>query len=107
MFVQVILHQQWRRFAMSKIARRRADKFGDLVRMLELGAINLDDCVAGAQKNFCSSLYYVAFTRTCRTKEQHCPYGFGRIIQSGLKYLVKRSQFANRTLRPDDPGAQL
>ena len=54
--VEVLLREHRRGLAVAEVARRRADELRYLVRVLELGAVNLDDGVRVAEENFSRGL---------------------------------------------------
>src|SRR5437763_12555346 len=54
--VEILLREHRGGLAVAEVARRRADEFGYLVRVLELGAVNLDDGVRVAEENFSRGL---------------------------------------------------
>src|SRR5213075_1757474 len=53
--IEHFLAQQRMRFAMAQISGRAADKFGNLVAVLEFCAVNFDDGIRALEKAFCRS----------------------------------------------------
>src|SRR5262245_32884418 len=83
---------------MAEVAWRRADQLGDLVRVLEFRAINLNDRVSVSEEHLRGSFDHVSLARSSRSEKQH---GSERSVwagHTGLKYLVYGSEVANGSL---------
>ena len=68
--VQRFLSQERVGLAMSEVARRRTDQFGDLVRVLKLGAIDLDAGPRIAEQGFRHRFNDAGLTGSGWTKQQ-------------------------------------
>src|SRR5882724_5431681 len=77
---------------MAKIARGRADQFGNFMGMLKLRAIDLDHRAGIAKKNFGGRLHDARFSRTRRPEKQQISYWAAWGVQSGAKDLVEIHQ---------------
>src|SRR5690349_11358406 len=74
-------------FAVAEISRRRSDQLGDLMTVLEFGAINLDYRSSVAGQRFRGRFDQSRFSRSSGTQEQEIPYrpsGAGHSRQIGL-----------------------
>ena len=91
---------------MAEISRRRTDKFGDLMRMLKLGTVDLDDCVRFIKQDFGCSLDDSRFTRAGRPEEKHRADRPRRIVHPGQIYLKQSAHSPNGTFLADDPARQ-
>src|SRR5215475_22340 len=70
--IQHLLGKNRPGLAVSEIAWGRADQFGYFVRMLKLGAIDLDHRIRIAEQNFGGGLDRTRFTRASRSQEEQC-----------------------------------
>src|SRR5262245_10651192 len=68
--IQHLLREDRPGLAVPEIARRRADQFGYLVRMLKLGAIDLDHRVRVAEQDFGGGLDRPRLARAGRSEEE-------------------------------------
>ena len=67
--VDSFLAEQRMGFAMAEISRRGANQFGDFVRVLELGAVDLDDSARVADQRFGGGLDDPRLSRTRGAEE--------------------------------------
>src|SRR6266568_5579407 len=86
--VERLLGKKRMRLAMAEIARRRADQFGDFVRVLELGAIDLDAGAGVAEERLGEGFDYASLARSGRTKEQEVADGASGGVESSEKHLI-------------------
>src|SRR5882762_7902872 len=75
------------RLAMTQIAWRRANQLGNLVRVLELRAIDLYDRTSIPKKDLRGSFHNARLSRTGRTEEQQVAHRAAGRVQSGAKHL--------------------
>src|SRR5947207_4685378 len=100
--VQILLSQHRGGFAVAKITRRRANQFGDLVRVLKLGAVNLDDRVGLSKEDLCRRLYHASLARTGGSQKQHRPNGPAGVLHPRQIYLIEPGYSADSALLPHD-----
>src|SRR5271166_5341689 len=93
-------------FAMSKVSRRRTDEFGNLVRMLELRAVDLDAGARIAEERFRHGFDHASLARTCRPKEQQVAYRTSRRVQPRQKHLVDLGDLLDRLILTHNSAAQ-
>jgi hypothetical protein len=74
-FVQIFLRQHRRSFAVSEISRRRADEFGNFVRMLKFGAVDFDDRMRFAKQNLRCRFDNSRFSEPVGPKNRSVPTG--------------------------------
>src|SRR5438876_5082098 len=96
--IEILLRQHRAGFTMSQITRRRTDQLGYLVRVLKLGAVNLDNCIRVAEENLGSGFNDARFAGSCRPQEEHrtdrlvwedsCPPGR---LDKGRSSVVRRA----------------
>ena len=87
---------------MAQVSRRRADQLGDFVRVLKLGAVDLDDRIWVAEQNFGGRFDDARFARTGRPEKQHRADRPVERIHAGEKNLVEAAHAAHRALLADD-----
>ena len=88
--------------AMAQISRRRADELGDFVRVLELGAINLDAGASVAEQSLGHRFHNPRLARTRGSKKQQIAHRASWRIQSRQKHLVDLHNLLNSRLLPHD-----
>src|SRR6266567_3238519 len=93
-------------FAVAQVAWRRANQLGNLVRVLELRAINLDDCASIPKKDFRCRFHNARLSRTGWTQEQQVSHGTTGRVQTGAKDLKHVYQGLDALFLPDDLGTQ-
>ena len=104
--IQHFLAQQRMRLAVPQISGRRADQLGDLMAVLELGAINLDARAWIAEQSFRDRFDYASFARAGRAKKQKIPHRAAWRIQPGEEHLINLYYFFNGAVLADDTPAQ-
>src|SRR5271166_355933 len=90
---QRLLCQQRMGLAMTQIAGRRADQLCDLMRMLELSAVNLDAGACVAKQRLCHGLDDARLAGSRGSQEQETSNGAARRIQPREKHLVNFADF--------------
>lgn len=70
MLIQRFLRQEGVRFAVSKVSRRRADEFRDLMAVLKFGAIDLNHRPGIVQQGLSRCLDDSSLARACRPQEE-------------------------------------
>src|ERR1700761_5726805 len=91
---------------MSEIPRRRTDQLRNLVRVLELRAVDLYTGAGIAEQSLRHGFHHASLPRTGRSqKNKIADRAIGR-IQSRQKHLVDLSYFFNSGILADDPAAQ-
>src|SRR5690242_14685061 len=103
---QSLLRDQRMRFPVPQIARRRADQFSNLVRVLKLGAIDLDDRAGVPKQDFCRGFHDPCLAGARRTKEQEISYRAAGRVQAGAKYLVQVDQRLHSLFLTDNLRAE-
>ena len=94
--------EQRMRFAMAQISRRRADQLGDLVRVLELRAVDLDQARGSPKSDFGHRLHYARFARTGRPQKQEVAHRTPWRIQPRQKHLVELGHLLYGRILADD-----
>src|SRR6516165_3235759 len=79
-------------FAMPQIARRRTNKFSNLVGVLKLRAIDLDNRAGIPKQDLRRRFDDARFSGSGGPQKQQVPYGASRRIQAGAKHLVQVNQ---------------
>src|SRR5215470_9075197 len=92
--------------AMPQIPRRRTNQLGNLVRMLKLGAIDLNHRPRIAKQNLGSRFHNAGLTRTGRTEKQQIAYRPPWRIQPRAEHLIQVHQRLNPFFLPHDFGRQ-
>src|SRR5208282_5415813 len=103
--VQSLLREERVSLAVSEVARRRADQFGDLMGVLELSAVNLDTRVGVTKEGLGHSLNDAGLASARRPEEQEVTDGTARCVQPGFEHLVNLGYFLNGFVLTDDPPA--
>src|SRR5713101_2740231 len=104
--IESFLSEQWMRLAMTQVARRRADQFGNFVRVLKFGAVNLDAGTGVAEQSLGHGFYDTGFPRAGGPKEQKIANGTARRIQACQKHLVNFDHFLDGLVLTDDSAAK-
>ncbi len=91
---------------MSQVSRRRADQLGNLVRMLELGAIDLDAGPRVAKQRLRHRLHHPRFAGAGRPQEQQIAHGTVRRIQASQKHLIDFRYLFDRLILAHNLPAQ-
>jgi hypothetical protein len=68
--MESFLRKQGMRLAVAEVSRRRADQLGNFVRVLELGAINLDAGAGVPKQRFGNGFNHARLTGTGGAKKQ-------------------------------------
>ena len=104
--VQRFLGQQRMRLAVSQVSWRRADQLRDFVRVLKLGAIDLDAGAGVAEQGLGHGLDHPGLTRAGGPEEQQISNRTARRIQSRQKHLVDFDHFLDGLVLTDDSAAK-
>ncbi len=91
---------------MPQISRRRANQFGNFMRVLKFRAIDLNHGARVAKEDFRSRFHNARLPRTCWPKKQQIPYGAAWRVQSGAKHLVQIHERLDTLFLPDDFSPQ-
>src|SRR5205814_8933755 len=92
--------------AMAQITGRRTNQLGNLVRVLELRAIDLYDRSSISKKDLGGSFHNARLSRTGWTEEQQVAYRAAGRIQSGTKHLKHVNQGLHTLFLPYDLCSQ-
>src|SRR5581483_10779882 len=105
--IQGLLSQQGVSFPVSEVSRRRADQLGNLVTVLELGAIDLDagSCVSEERLGHCFN--DSRFARTRRPEKEKIAYRTSWRVQPCQKHLVDFGHFLDGVVLTNDPAAEI
>src|SRR5260370_42061737 len=90
------------RLAMPQISRRRANQFGNFMRVLKFRAIDLNHGARVAKEDFRSRLHNARLPRTCWPKKQQIPYLAAWRIQSAPKHLLQIHERLDTLFLPDE-----
>jgi hypothetical protein len=105
--VEVLLREHRARLAVAEVARRAADELRDLVRVLELGAVDLNHRVGVAEEDFRRGLDDARLARPRGAEEEHRADGAVRRVHPGEEDLVEAAHAAHGALLPHDARGQL
>src|ERR1700690_99141 len=104
--IQSFLGQQRMGLAVAEVAGRRADQFGDFVRVRELGAVNLDAGAGVAEKRFGQGFDYAGLAGAGGSeKEQVSDRAIGS-VQAGEEHLINLDDFFYGGILADDFTAE-
>ena len=92
-------------FAMAEIARGRTDKLGNFVRVLEFGAVHLDDEARIAEENFRSGFDDTRFAGARGPKEEEIANGAAGRVEAGAKDLIEIDEGLHTLFLADDLAA--
>src|SRR5690348_11995589 len=92
--------------AVSQISRRRADQLGDLMRVLELGAIDLDTCPRVSKQRLRHRLDYPRLSRASRSQEEQVPHRTSRRVQARQEHLIDLYHLLDRLILPHNAPPQ-
>src|SRR5690348_2284051 len=92
--------------AVTQVARRRTDQFGDFVGVLELGTIDLDAGASVSEERFRESFHDARLARTGWPKKKQIADWASGGIQSSEKHLVNLDYLLNRGVLADDLAAK-
>ena len=90
------------RFAMAEIAGRRTDELGDLVRMLEFGAIHLDHRVRVTEEDFRGRFHHSRFPRAGGAEKKKIADRAAGRGEAGFVELEEIGDRGDGFLLPDD-----
>jgi len=93
-------------FAVAEIARGRADELGNFVRMLELGAVDLDNQARVAKQDFRSGFHDAGLAGAGGTKKEQIAYGASRGVKAGAEDLIQVHERLDTLFLANDPGAE-
>src|SRR5262245_20932037 len=88
--------------AMTEVSRRRTDQLGDLVRVLELGAVNLDAGARIAKKRFCHCLDDSGLAGAGWPEKKQVADRAPRRVQARQKHLIDLGDLLEGLVLPDD-----
>src|SRR5438094_15335 len=94
------------RLAMPQVARRRTDQLGDLMAVLEFGAVNLDAGASIAKQRFSDGFNHSGFAAAGWTKKKKIAYRTPRRVQAGQEHLIDLNYFFDRCVLADDSTPQ-
>src|ERR1700688_3223622 len=104
--VQRFLREQRMRLPVPQISRRRSNQLRNLMRMLELRAINLDASPRVAEQRLGHRLDHSRLSRSRRPQKQQVPHRTSRRVQPRQKHLIDFNHLLNRLLLSDNAAAQ-
>ena len=105
--IERLLRKQRVGLAVPEIARRRADQFCDFMGVLELGAVDLDDCVRVAEENFRGGLDDASLAGAGGPEEDHRADGAVRRVHPGEENLVEAAHAPDGALLAHDARGKL
>jgi hypothetical protein len=91
---------------MAEISRRRADQLRNFVRVLELGAIDLDAGAGIAEQRFGERLDDASLARPSRPEKEQIAHRASRGIQSGQEHLINFDDLFYRRILANDLAAK-
>src|SRR5215469_1764787 len=94
------------RLPVSQVAGRGADQFGDFVRVLKLGAIDLDARPGVAEQSLGHRLDHPRLAGSCRPQEEQVSHRPAGRIQSRQKHLIDFDDFLDGLVLAYDLAAQ-
>ena len=100
--IQRLLGEQGVGFAVAEIAWGRADEFGDLMRVLKFGAVDLDDGARISEERLGDGFDDAGFARTSWPKKEEIANRTSRSVQARQKHLVDLGNFFDRIVLADD-----
>src|SRR5262249_6579744 len=80
------------RLPVPQVTWRRTNELGDLMRVLELGAVHLDDRARIPKQNLCGSLHNPCLPRPSRPQKQQVPHRPPRRVQPCTEHLIHVDQ---------------
>ena len=107
MLVQHVLAERRMGLAVAQVAGRRADQLGDLVAVLELGAIDLHHRARIAHQAFRGGFHNARFPRSGWTEKQKTGHRFARRAHPRRPGLVRIHHLPNCHFLPYHPLAQV
>src|SRR5579859_118580 len=93
-------------FTVAEIARGRADDLRDFVRVLEFGAVDLDDGAGAAKKNFSGGFDNTGLAGAGRPEEEQVADGTAGRIKSSGEDLEQLDERLNTVVLADNLRAQ-
>jgi hypothetical protein len=93
-------------FAVAEIARGRADKLGNFVRMLEFGAVDLDNQARVAKQDFRSGFHDAGLAGAGGTKKKQIADGAAGRVETGAEDLIQVHERLDTLFLANDPGAE-
>src|SRR5258708_12464716 len=94
------------RLPVSQVSRRRADQLGNLVRVLELRAIDLDARARVTEQRFSPRFHHPRLAGTGRSQKQEIAHWTAGRIQPSQKHLIDFRDLLDRLILPYDLPAQ-
>ena len=104
--VQYFLAQQRMRFAMPQISGRRADQLGDLMAVLELGAIDLDDRARILDQRFGCRFDDAGLAGSGRPQEKEVADRSSGSAHPGQIHLINIYDLLDRLVLADDVAVE-
>src|SRR5215467_11933372 len=99
---QYFLTQKRVSFAMPQISRRGTDQFGNLMTVLELGAVDLDDGAGILDQRFGSRFDNAGLARTCGPKKEEVPDRTARCSHPREIHLIDVHDVLDRLVLAND-----
>ena len=104
--VERLLGEQGVGLAVAEVSRRRADQLGDLVGVLELGAVDLDAGARIAEQGLGHGFDHAGFARTGGPKKKKIADRTSGRVQARQKHLVDLGHLFNGGILADNFAAQ-
>ena len=104
--VQRFLRQQRMRLAMTQISRRRTDQLRNLMRVLKLGAIDLDAGMRVAEQRLRHGFHHARLPRARWPKKKQVAHRTPRGVQPRQKHLVNLGDLLDGLVLTYDAAAQ-
>src|SRR6202522_4435064 len=103
---QRFLRNERVRLAMAEVSRRRANQFRDFVRVLELGAVNLNNSARVTEQNLGGCFHDARLSGARRPQKKEVYHRASRRIHSGRENLIEVGDGADGFFLSDDACAQ-
>src|ERR1700685_1896001 len=94
------------RLAMTQVSRRRSDQLGDFMRVLELGAIDLNASPRTAEQSLGHGFNHAGFSRSRGPQKKQISHRTSRRIQSRQEHLVNFHHLVERGILAHNLAAQ-
>ena len=91
---------------MSKVSRRRTNQLCNLMRMLELRAINLDACPCVSKQRLSHGFDHSRFSRSRGSQEEQVSYWTSGRIQTRQKHLIDFDDLIDSCVLPHNAAAK-
>src|SRR5580658_1469786 len=94
-------------FAVAEVARRRPDQLGDFMTVLELGTVNLHNCMGILDQRLSRGFHGAGLTRPRGAEEEKVSDGPSGRSHAGEKHLIDTDNLPNCFLLSNDALAQV